>query len=161
MVSGTKILCVAAVAVIAGMACCTCFALCSSAIGGSSEVLSIINILILSVVFLVICATGAYHCYEITQRKSQASTSHRLNLNRCTSVVTHVSDVALDVCSICLVSLLEGHESILRMSCCSKQLHAGCFSSYCSTYLDSHHTLPSCVFCRGLLEISIDSSSAL
>ena len=159
----SKTWCMIAVVVLTGCACCGFFALFSAVSGSYSDLLSIVNIVILSVVFLIICVTGAVHYHEINQATSSGDRVHGVCLSSfsepaCTTRMEDFNET--DVCPICLSALVEMGTETRRMTCCSNYIHGQCILKYCLAHVTCHQTLPPCVFCRGTLAVGTAPVSA-
>jgi hypothetical protein len=135
--------------------CSVMFSVLSPVSASCSDLLSIINIIILCVVFVMICASGIVNYYIVYDPRS--SRKNLVDLTFCCLKVSMDASNGLheaDLCSICLASLIEKRHDICEMNCCKNMVHSKCMRDYLSSYLAENNRLPCCVFCRAGLTLA-------
>lgn len=135
--------------------CSVMFSVLSPVSPSCSDLLSIINIIILCVVFVMICASGIVNYYIVSD--SESSRKKLFDLTFCCVKVRLDASRDLhevDLCSICLASLIERRHDICEMNCCKNMVHSKCMRDYVSVCLSENNRLPCCVFCRAGLTLT-------
>lgn len=146
--------CAAASVLLGACVCSALFALISPVSASCSDLLSIINIIILCVVFVMICASGILNYYMISENQTG---KREIDLNFCSSILSAEISTDLpqsDLCSICLASLVDKTLEIRKMTCCKNIVHSECMREYLMALISDRTKAPCCIFCRSNLSLS-------
>jgi hypothetical protein len=134
------------------LAACTCFALLAINHHSSSSTGRVIFILNIIVVAILIVALVVSVIMRVLADQGQKPQPHQSTIVDLAVFTTKSrSFAAADVCPICLVELSDS--ASLRMNCCTKHIHEQCLSTYCSTHVFTHRTVPQCPLCREYLPL--------
>ena len=154
MASQAKVAFLCAIVVFTGCACSGFMAIFCAAGGHKNELMSVLNIIILSLVFLVICTAAVIHFFGLPQsQRTKGATV--LDMNSFSSEVTSDVIIPVDLCSICLSDLSE--DDVRRMNCCFNFIHAPCLQDYCVSHLSTFSAAPNCPLCRSSCHVARQS----
>jgi len=148
-----KFACATASVLLGACVCYGLFAIISPISASCSDLMSIINIIILCAVFVMICASGIVHYYMVSEVDEDKKV---VDLRFCSSAVdsaTSSEHQSAELCSICLAILSDKESELRKMNCCSNMVHAECMQRYCCVVLREKSKCPSCVFCRASLTL--------
>ena len=147
-----QVLSAALAAILAGCLASALFWVMAGPFTSSSPLLLVINVIILSIVIVAVCAVGVLH-YFSTCRNEKPQNAVKLSS---TPMWSHshaeiTSDCPeSDLCSICLSHLVDELQ-VVRMTCCSNMLHQKCLQQYIHSLASALVPNVPCVYCRARL----------